>query len=191
MPQTEMRQDVYSCWLENSEVSVQRSNNRHLVKISIANIRPQILDLIEADKNISEMTKRGKKRIANRYVADKTYCEIHSCWMKLHKTDISYGTFFNLKPFYVTAPTEKEMDSCLYSKCLNPHTVYKSLRRAVESQNLPKSQSEYLCKDFKCDQEDIGNQSVECIQGSCGHCKIVDIKNLQDIDWKRRVLLHL
>ena len=35
----------------------------------------------------------------------------------------SISTFIKYKPFYITAPTEREKESCLCKKCLNAHLL--------------------------------------------------------------------
>ena len=120
------------------------------------------------------MTKSGEKHLANRNVTDKTYAQIHISWMKEQKTKISYGAFYNLKPFYVTAPTIKEMEMCLCGKCLNPHNVYTAIRRTVDT-DLPKSLSDFLTKQIKCKKEEfIGCHAVKCISGKCETYTIVE-----------------
>ena len=57
----EERQGVYDFWKLNSEVSVHRSSDRHIVKINLENVCQQVADL--EDDNISLInTKRGEKK---------------------------------------------------------------------------------------------------------------------------------
>ena len=106
------------------------------------------------------------------------HCCLHENFKKLYNSTISYGSFINLKPFYIARPTEKETEMCLCSKCLNPHCLFKAIRSTIESNNLPSSLSEYLCKGFKCDPEiDTHYHTRECILGKCvNKCKITDIE---------------
>ena len=83
-----------------------------------------------------------------------------------------------LHNFYISRPTKKETETCLCSKCLNPHCLYNPIKSAVDI-NLPNSLSEYLCKSIKCDKEpETDIYKRECILGQCGNnCKITNISN--------------
>ena len=144
-------QRVYDFWKLNSEVSVHRSNDCHIVKINLQNARPQVADL--EDDYISLINaKREEKKQAHKRVTTKCYKTLHSDHKQIYGSEISYGSFINLKPFYVSRPTDKETEMCLCSKCLNPHCLYKAIKTNVNV-DLPKSLSDYLCKNFKCDHE--------------------------------------
>ena len=49
----------------------------------------------------------------------KSYMSLNQEFQKLFSSSISYWTFINLKPFYISRPTKKETEMCLCSKCLN------------------------------------------------------------------------
>ena len=73
----EERQGVYDFWKLNSEVSVHRSSDRHIVKINLENVCQQVADL--EDDNISLInTKRGEKKQAHKLVTTKCYENLHS-----------------------------------------------------------------------------------------------------------------
>ena len=38
-----------------------------------------------------------------------------------------FTAFYNFKPFYISPPTEKEMETCVCISCLNPHLILKSI----------------------------------------------------------------
>ena len=189
----EERQRVYDFWKLNSEVSVHRSNDHHLVKINLENVRPQVADL--EDDNISLInTKRGEKEQAHKRVATK-YCKtLHSDYnyKQIYGSEISYGSFINLKPLYVPRSTDKETEMCLCSKCLNPHCLYKANKTNVNT-DLPKSQSDDLCKNFKCDREPETNFfHRDCTLGKCQNkCEILstsdDLKD-QRLDEDKKVV---
>ena len=77
---------------------------------------------------------------------------LHQDFQKLYNSPTSYGSFINLKPFYISRPTEKETEMCLCGKCISPHCLYKTIKSTVDS-NLPNSLSEYLYKSIKCHKE--------------------------------------
>ena len=175
------RESAYNFWKINSEISVHRSNGRHLVNISKENILIQVADI--EDPNISSVeTKRGLKLQAHKRITSKAYLRLHEDFKKLYTSSISYGSFINLKPFYISKPTEKETEMCLCSKCLNPHSLYKAIKTTVDT-DLPHSLSEYLCKSIVCPKDPETNfYSRECILGQCkNNCKITcisdDLKN--------------
>ena len=151
------------------------------MNISKENILIQVADI--EDPNISSVeTKRGLKLQAHKRITSKAYLRLHEDFKKLYNSSISYGSFINLKPFYISKPTEKETEMCLCSKCLNPHSLYKAIKTAVDT-DLPHSLSEYLCKSTVCPKDPETNfYSCECIFGQCkNNCKITrvsdDLKN--------------
>ena len=174
----EDRNSVYNFWLVNSEISVYRSNGRHLVNISPDNQLHQVSDIIDPPNISVEQTKRGEKLQAHKRIIVVSYKSLHENFKKLYNSTISYGSFINLKPFYIARITEKETEMCLCSKCLNPHCLYKAIRSTIEYNILLSSLSEYLCKGFKCDPEiNTHYHTRECILGKCvNKCKITGIE---------------
>ena len=61
---------------------------------------------------------------------------------------------------------------------LNSHCLYKAIKTDVNT-DLPKSLSDYLCKNFKCDCEPETNFfHRDCILGKCQNkCEILSISN--------------
>ena len=103
---------------------------------------------------------------------------MHSDYKQIYGSEISYGSLINLKPFFVSRPTDKETEMCLRSKCLNPHCLYKAIKTNVDTDS-PKSLSGYLCKNFKCDHEPETNIfHRDCILGKCQNkCEILSISD--------------
>ena len=171
------RESAYNFLKINSEISIHRSNGRHFVEICKENILPQVSDI--QDPNISTVeTKRSYKLQAYKRITTKSYKSLHQDFQKLYNIPISYGSFINLKPSYISRLTEKETEMCLCSKFLNPHCLHKTIKSTFDT-NLPNWLSEYLCKSIKCHKEpetDFYNR--ECILGQCGNnCKITNISN--------------
>ena len=54
-----------------------------------------------------------------RALTTKSYMSLNQELQKLFNSSISYWTYINLKPFYISRPTKKETKMCLGSKCLN------------------------------------------------------------------------
>ena len=67
---------------------------------------------------------------------------------------------------------------CLCSKCLNPHCLCKATKTNVNT-DLPKSLSDYLCKNFKCDRElETKFFHRDCILEKCQNkCEILSISD--------------
>ena len=105
------------------------------------------------DSNLSTVeTERGYKLQAYKRITTKSYKSLHLDFQKLYNFPITYGSFINLRPFYISRLTEKETEMCLCSKSLNLHCLYETIKSTVDT-NLPNSFSEYLCKSIKCHKE--------------------------------------
>ena len=99
--------NVYNFWKADSQVSTHRSNNRHLVKISKENTTLNTKDI--QDNSIEQIeTKRGPKLQAHRKIKMKSFKLLHESYHGLYQSKISYRSFVNMKPFYVSRLTEKE-----------------------------------------------------------------------------------
>ena len=157
----DVRQQIYDFWKVNLVISVHRSNGRHYVKISKSNLLLQVLDLEDPDITAAE------KLQAHRYIATQKYRSLHKVYEEIHGIQIDFGTFVRLKPFYVVPPSEKEMEMCMCSNCLNPHCLYSAIKKIQKNHNLPSSLSEYFCKGMKCSKETGTNYYYrDCILGT-------------------------
>ena len=75
-------------------------------------------DMVHKDVKVEEKTKRNRTVFAvNRRVATCTICAIQKKLQEegLH---ISLGKVLELKPFFITYPTDKELALCLCKLCL-------------------------------------------------------------------------
>ena len=160
----------------NSEISVHRINGRHLANTSKENLLNQVADIHDVDTTTVDI-KRGPKLQAHRQVTTNYYKRLHQDFQKLYNSNMSYKSFINVKPFYISQPTEKETEMCLCSKCLNPHCLYQAIRSALKSAiDLPTSLSQCLCKNMNCGREtETDFYKRTCILGQCDHCKLVNI----------------
>ena len=142
------------------------------------NLLNQVADIHDVDTTTVD-TKRGPKLQAHRRVTTYSYKRLHQDFQKLYNSNMSYGSFISLKPFYISRPTEKETEMCLCSKCLNPHCLYQTIRSALKSAiDLPTSLSQYLCKNMTCGREtETDFYKRTCIVGQRDNCKIVNISN--------------
>ena len=134
-----VRQDVYDFCKANSNVGVHRSNNRHFVTISADNFESSDIH----DEDISLLD--NDKVQGHHLVATKPYHRLHEIYCQVSEFQPSFGSFINLKPFYVSSPTYKETEMCLCSKCINLHCIYKAIKNSVKETELPHSLTEFLC----------------------------------------------
>ena len=91
----------------NSEISVHRSNGGHLANISKENLLNQVTDIHDVDTTTVD-TKRDPKLQAHRRATTNFYKRPHKDFQKIYNSNMSYGSFINLKPYYISRSTEKE-----------------------------------------------------------------------------------
>lgn len=82
------------------------------------NILPQVAD-IENSEITRVDTKQGVKLQAHKHITTKSCKVLHCDLETIYGSEISYGSFINLKPFYFSRQTEKETEMCLRGNCLN------------------------------------------------------------------------
>ena len=99
-------QDVYKFWKANSNVSVHRSNDQHLVTISADNF--ESFDICDEDISLLD---NGKVQ-GHRLVAAKPYRRLHEIYCQVSEFQPSFGSLINLKLFYVSSPTNTETEMC-------------------------------------------------------------------------------
>ena len=73
-------------------------------------------------------TKGGYKLQTHKGVTTKSYDSFYPKFSKIVQVLNFYGSFVNLKPFYIARPIEKQTGMCLCSKCLNTHRLYKTIK---------------------------------------------------------------
>ena len=133
------RKSAYNFWKVNSEISVHRSNGQHLANVFKENLLNHVSDIDDVDTTAVD-TKRGPKLEAHRRVTTNSNKRLHQDFQKLYNSNMSYGSFINLQPFYISCSTEKKTEICLCSKCLSPHCLYQAIRSELKSAiDLPTS----------------------------------------------------
>ena len=90
---------AYKFWKDNSTVSVERRNEREMIKISKNKICPLCKSIVDPNVSVIE-TKFGQKFQSHRYIYKKILRTMHSNFIKTNPS-ISISTFYRLKPFYV------------------------------------------------------------------------------------------
>lgn len=107
----------YNFWKVNLEVSVHRSIGWHMINISKENIQIQVSDIPDVELTTVQ-TKRRTKLQARRCITTIAYKVLHQDFQKLYYSSMTYMSFVNLKPFYVSGSTEKETKMWLCSNSL-------------------------------------------------------------------------
>ena len=104
--------------------------------------------------------------------------------------NISLTLFYQCKPFYVLPATEREMEGCFSSKCLNPHALYLTLRRNMK--DLPEPLSEYLTTFFECSEDKhINFPKIDCINGTCKNNYMIMDESKKQMDcWEKKVSFY-
>ena len=182
------RQLMYDHWLSNSDISNDRRNARHMVKLKSEKRDPAVLDLF--DSSITTFTKNKKNKSeyvkAQKYIYSRPIREMFDKFKKEHpECTYSMSLYWRCKPFYVVPPSDHKLEGCLCKKCLNPHALYGVLKKHIKT--LPLSLSEYLTMEFEFRNDKVVNfPKVECIKGLCkNECSIVNDEHMS-YDWKKR-----
>eukprot|EP00111_Clytia_hemisphaerica_P013434 TCONS_00039437-protein len=86
---------------------------------------------------------------------------------------ISIGLLSNLRPFFVTDPTDKEKVMCMCKLCLNFRLKFNALmshskRHGGESFD---SISRYYMGSCACSKGENGYWTLKCVTGNCNKCK--------------------
>ena len=117
----EERQVIVDTWHKLSVVTVDRRNNRDVVKIRRSEFLQHQNLKRPADILIEHYTsKRSQEMVKSTcYISTKTVCEFQNIIQSKCGFHVSIGTVLSLRPFYIVPPTEHEKESCLCKFCLN------------------------------------------------------------------------
>ena len=139
--------------------------------------------------NVTECkAKKGSKLKAQKHIYS---CPVRQMFTRFKHanpdTACSLSMFYKCKPFYVLPASNREMESCLCGKCLNPHSLYNSLKRCVK--DLPASLSDYLTMYFQCQRDtNIDFPDISCINGNCKNgCQILNESNTDQFSSTKHV----
>jgi hypothetical protein len=161
---------AYKFWKEHAIVSVDRRNNRNMIRIKEAKI-PKIVRRMTVEDDETEVitSKCGREKLqGHRYIYCKPVRKLYQMFILKSGVEISFSSFYQCKPFYIGKPTCKEMECCTCITCTNPHFLYQSIRRHAKHIELPESLTSYLTSSFKCSvNPEIGYPDLDCIQGIC------------------------
>ena len=186
----DLSQKIYKFWIMNSDLSNDRRNARHMINIKKSKIDPSLIDVVDA--NVIECgCKRGDRLKAQRKIYNENIRNLFKRFQYRYPDDkVSLSMFYRCKPFYITQANQQEMESCLCTKCLNPHTLYKVIRKHTEG--LPYSLTEYLTSSFKCSVDaHLNYPKLDCINNKCrNQCEITDDSGTT-FNWEKNLSYYL
>ena len=181
-------QNIYDFWLENSVITTDRRNRRHIIKVKDGKIPVCLSNITTNDLNVSKVTNNhGTKLKAQKYIYTMPIRQMYHIYNEQYPdTVISFTQFYRCKPFYVLPPSAKGMESCMCAKCLNPHKMYEVVRGVIK--DLPVS----LTSDFECpENKEISYPYLNCIHGICiNKCGIKDDSNKR-YNWNQEVPYYI
>ena len=170
----DVREAVVQFWIKNSSTS---TNTTRPAKLRADRRTYDDLDFPASVKIVTN--KRGIKFYESTWmIVEKTTIELLK---ELHNEAgivISKGKFLSLKPFYVRAPTSKDIEMCVCKEHLHARWAIKCLVELCEKQNLnidfkdygsffkflystkclPSSSSEYIAWSFAPDKNTLGQE---------------------------------
>ena len=89
----------------------------------------------------------------------------------LQNINVSLGTLLNVKPFFVTYATLREMILCLCKLCLNTRLLFNEVREEVERSSDYSTSSAYFRNTANCPRSENGYSLLRCCCGKCINCK--------------------
>ena len=173
-----VKQIVYNEWKENSIYSVDRRNNRDKVRISKRMYLVKYSDLEKEELLEEERNKRGTMFYCHpRMVITCTVRELQNKLNVKHNLNVSYGTVFNAKPFFITFANEKEKVLCMCKLCLNARLLFNPLMDHSKSCKGEEfnSISDYFMNSCTCPRSENGYYQYICCQGRCSNCKNIEL----------------
>ena len=150
---------IYDEWLENSITTVDKRNGRDCTKIRKSEHLKRFKDLVNEEVIKEETNKRGVKLFtATRKVMT---CTIRKLQVKLfakYKMNVSTGTIFKLKPFFISFPTEKEKILCMCKLRLNLRMKFDCIMEHTKNQNgkVFISMSNFYMDNCTCNKSEVG-----------------------------------
>lgn len=182
------KQLIFDMWHKYSVVTVDRRSGRDQVNMKKSEYEKRfrglhIPDDIPALESFTSARKTEMIRATRRIATETVKRMQHLVNQKLGAT-ISTGSIFNLRPFYVQVPSEREKESCLCKFCLNLRLKYNALNKHVKDKNtVTESLSEYFAEGILCPKGVNGFYELACIKSECGgNCNTNTLYQLQDFN---------
>ena len=178
----ETQQAIYDTWIENCIVSTAASNGRNVVQISKRKYLEKYSTINNHDIVINEVkNKRGRTNMtSNRMIIT---CTVRKLMTKLEDKGFktSLGYVLNLKPFFVTYPSDKEISLCLCKLCLNVKFLFEGLKSQAkkDGEDLGISISDFLMGSCNCNRAVNGFYQWKCVNQKCPDCSSCQPKQLK------------
>ena len=111
-------------------------------------------------------------------------CTIRKLQVKLfakYKMNVSTGTIFKLKPFFISFPTEKEKILCMCKLCLNLHMKFDCIMEHTKNENgkVFTFMSNFYMDNCTCNKSELWYWSFDCCNGSCDSCKNINLPEIR------------
>ena len=130
----EVEERIFLSWIEASIVTVDRRNGRDFVSMPLSEFKEHYSGIDHALVNGRKITKnnQGIEVIRTlRMVTTKTVKNIQEMLLTNENIDVSVGTVWKMKPFFVYQPSEREKLSCMCIDCLNTREIFNAVQRYV------------------------------------------------------------
>ena len=137
-----------------------------------------------------ETDKRGVKLItATRKVMTCTIRKLQVKLFEKYNMNVFIGTIFNLKPFFISFPTEKEKKLCMCKLCLNLRMKFDCIMEHTKNQNgkVFTFMSNFYMDNCTCNKSEVGYWSFDRCDGSCDSCKNVNFPEMPNLSNKTLV----
>lgn len=119
-------------------------------------------------------------------------CTIRKIQVKLfekYSMNVSIGKIFNLKPFFMSFPTEKEKKLCMCKLCLNLRMKFHCIMEQTKNQNgnVFTSMSNFYVDVCTCNKSEVGHSSFDCCNGFCNSFKNINLPEIPSLSNKTLV----
>ena len=170
------KQIIFNLWLRESIVTVDRMNGRDFVTMPLSKfrIRYDSMNYNNCDSFIIDTNRRGVEIIKSlRMITTATLDEIKKM-LNEQGVSVSICTIWNLKPYFVEYPSEREKVSCMCVDCLNARELFNAVQGHTGRYGLHtfSSISEYFMHSCTCEKSLNGYFKLECVEGRCDGCQI-------------------
>lgn len=137
------------------------------------------------------MSNRGGVKLftAIRKVMTCTIGKIQVKLFEKYNMNVSIGTIFNLKPFFISFPTEKEKILCMCKLSLNLCMKFDCIMEHTKNQNgkVFTSMSNFYMDNCTCNKSEVGHSSFDCCNGFCNSFKNINLPEMPSLSNKTLV----
>ena len=167
-------QKVFDMYVENSITSTDGRNGRNMLKISKRRLL-EIYGYVVNHDDIKIEEKQSRKRLYYQSNRQIFTCTIQDLQQKLKDAglNLSIGKIHDLKPFFISYPTDKELALCLCKLCLNSRLLLDALlpQAKKDGDEISQSVTEFFTETSTCDKVENGFFKWSCMQQKCKGCK--------------------